>query len=807
MLKDTSLKSRLTPVKKQLGTMAAIAADAVDAIDAIDSLFDEAIEQSNGFDFVTQDQPHKEIVNVEDTAGLGGPLRLDQQPWRSLDGLRGVFHLFDQHIGVDMALSAEALVDSFLASGTSGLPDVLQPRTVLPLGTKVGMVAESTSPGKLDVVLHYVFADRVERRAALALASGECCTVRHRPGGNGMRKGLTLMMSRIVGVHAQTATLKWKSANLHGQDEGPARGPVTKGWRPSAEQLSDGMKFINKHFQEGCCEDPNFGLRWSLENRLVTEDSPIYGWPKDVVKEAMTNASKPATGADFETFYPLVFKDFKDVFKHQILPKLLPYVIENGLFIAGWPGIGKTQFAKALARLVGEYWIAERELEGCVGGWRRSKKLEHFKNYRQRIFETWMLDDPELSILTFEAIKDFFELTEAGAGHGRYHDARYTLNAMKILLTNELDFDSEPDPGMASEGKIDPTAFWAMVKPTFGRLQDAHRLAIFKRCISVVGGKKSLLLRLPSEKEDGEVFYFKDDGIEEDWLKEDQKDFLALHRRGVHRKYPGHDEAFAQELEWAKPLIEKIPLRVAATTGVAEAERADVFSRQVPPTPASSFSLGNSQSVSIRADTDGQYRFSGGPPAAKGSTMRSRFVFPGSVSREAVARDANVLATHTEEEQIAHAIAESQQQARSEEQVRTAFHASVHGEEILLNHDGSLSLPGGPAGSRAVSVRIKGESTQDAHGVKDSVHPNGIIGHKELSDMGTISIDDSPPKKRFKKCQDEKTEEDHGKDDNFGVVDVLYSGNSEDDLELVEEESQDEDMVAALEESLRGEDE
>jgi hypothetical protein len=87
------------------------------------------------------------------------------------------------------------------------------------------------------------------------------------------------------------------------------------------------------------------------------------------------------------------------------------------------------------------------------------------------------------------------------------------------------------------------------------------------------------------------------------------------------------------------------------------------------------------------------------------------------------------------------------------------------------------------------------------------VHPNGIIGHTELSDMGTISIDDSPPKKRFKKCQDEKTEEDHGKDDNFGVVDVLYSGNSEDDLELVEEESQDEDMVAALEESLRGEDE
>jgi hypothetical protein len=630
----------------------------------------------------------------------------------------------------------------------------------------------------------------------------------------GMRKGLTLMMSRIVGVHAQTAALKLRPAHVRAQDGGAVRGQGAKTWRPTSQELSDGMNFINKHYQEGCFEDPNHGLRWSLEQRLVQEDSPIYGWPKDVVRDAMQNASKPTSGADFESFYPLVFKDFKDVFKNMILPKLLPYVIENGLFIAGWPGIGKTQLAKCLAKLVGEYWIEERGLEGCVGGWRRSKKLEHFKNYRQRIFETWMLDDPELAILTFEAVKDFFELTEAGAGHGRYHDARYTINAMKILLTNELDFEKEPDPGMESEGKVDPKGFWAMVKPTFGRLPDAHRLAIFKRCVSVIGGRKSLLLRLPSEKDDADVFYFKGEGIVDDWLKEDKKDYIALFRRSVHRKYPGFDEAFAQELEWAKPLIEKIPPRVAEAEGGAEVEAVDVFARQIAATQVAT----QPESVRVRADPDGHYRFSGGPPAAKGSTMRSRFVFPGDGPRQAAAREADVLATLSEEEQIEHAISASQTlvigadgaaSSHESEQVRQALLACVGGDEGLLNLDGTVSLPGASAGSRAVVLTVKGENPLDEQRVDGGVYSFGILGHKELSEMGPISIEDTPPKKRrLKECQDEKQEEDRSQADNFGVVEVSYSGHSDDDLEIVEREGEMEDNLgeAAVEEDAGRED-
>ena len=149
----------------------------------------------------------------------------------------------------------------------------------------------------------------------------------------------------------------------------------------------------------------------------MNKDSPIYGWPANVVKEAGQNLSVVQHSAEFEGRFPLVTTaSFKPVFKEKILPKMLPYLLEHGLLIIGWPGVGKTQLAKAVAMLVGRYWVEVRELAGGRAGWRRGKKLERFKNLKQKIEETWMLDDPEKDILTIEGIKDFFELIEAGSG-------------------------------------------------------------------------------------------------------------------------------------------------------------------------------------------------------------------------------------------------------------------------------------------------------------------------------------------------------------------------------------------------------
>jgi MoxR-like ATPase len=53
----------------------------------------------------------------------------------------------------------------------------------------------------------------------------------------------------------------------------------------------------------------------------------------------------------------LLSDGFKDVFRTDILPLILKSLREHGLFVAGWPGVGKTQLVKMLAMLLGRYWI------------------------------------------------------------------------------------------------------------------------------------------------------------------------------------------------------------------------------------------------------------------------------------------------------------------------------------------------------------------------------------------------------------------------------------------------------------------
>ena len=87
------------------------------------------------------------------------------------------------------------------------------------------------------------------------------------------------------------------------------------------------------------------------------------GFPIGVVKEACANVKSPEKGAEREFFYPILNEHFHPVLAEKIVPRILKLLKTKGLFIGGWPGVGKTQFAKMLAMLLGRFWIDERELE------------------------------------------------------------------------------------------------------------------------------------------------------------------------------------------------------------------------------------------------------------------------------------------------------------------------------------------------------------------------------------------------------------------------------------------------------------
>ena len=110
----------------------------------------------------------------------------------------------------------------------------------------------------------------------------------------------------------------------------------------------------------------------------------------------------------------------------DVLPKILKYLKTHGIIIAGWPGVGKTPWAKQLAMLLGRYWTQTKNLNRKKACFRRGKKIERFQKMPQLLWETLMLDDPIMEAIDIEDFKGFMELCEGGSGSGRYKDTKYS---------------------------------------------------------------------------------------------------------------------------------------------------------------------------------------------------------------------------------------------------------------------------------------------------------------------------------------------------------------------------------------------
>ena len=119
-----------------------------------------------------------------------------------------------------------------------------------------------------------------------------------------------------------------------------------------------------------------------------------------------------------------------------------------------------------------------------------------------------MLDDPELMAIDPEDLKSFGDLTEIGSGNARFYDCKFCLNGLRILLTNEINFDKEP----SAIDIISPQHFWDMMDGTFKHVRNAHKLAIFKRFTTIIGGKHGVYVRICSEDADQRIVRFSGDG-------------------------------------------------------------------------------------------------------------------------------------------------------------------------------------------------------------------------------------------------------------------------------------------------------
>ena len=317
---------------------------------------------------------------------------------------------------------------------------------------------------------------------------------------------------------------------------------------PSPEEVTAGLQFIKTNLPEET--ESLEQLEFVIVNR--TNASPIHKWPSAVIEQAIKKINTIRGDATSEYFYPLLSFDLKRVVREGILPRLLPFAREHGLFIAGPAGVGKTPLVKILGYLLCGFWCKEKKLETARSSLRRGKKLERFRAKGQQVIEMLLLDDPILELLNWESLKDFFELTEIGFGDGRYTDSKYCLNGPRALVTNVLNYDNEPGPNEA----FTVSHFWEIVKPTFGPLDDFHKRAIYKRCIALLICKHRIMLRLPSEHLETEpIAEYKEDDAHKDLLVDTNKPYLDKWRMGEHVKCPNYDAKVSEEMIWAEAKI------------------------------------------------------------------------------------------------------------------------------------------------------------------------------------------------------------------------------------------------------------
>lgn len=507
-------------------------------------LFTNAIAEAAPMRLVEiADQPEGVFVPESDSS-----VNVQDLPVRSLVGLRACYYVMDIQEYVDIGVDAKSVADAFKREGVAGLPEVVRPGGEVPEGTKVALIATDDAQGKVRVLLTYSFPGATPLNIARCLLRGaEATPLATAAGVWNIKKGFQLLLGRVVGQHVRWVRVEEKQRRVR-QESASANG-----WQPTPGEVKAGLAFIKENLPP---DGENLEqIEFCMINRY--NPSPIFGWPQNEIDKCVRRVNSLRMEADIDYFYPLLVSSLKDDFRYYILQLMLSKARTNGLLVAGPRGIGKTPLVKIWGLLIGRYWVKERDLNRtqCL---RRGKKLERFRSKAQDNCEMLMLDDPSLDRIDPEELLDFFELSEAGSGSGRYSDTKYNFNATRALLTNTLNYDAEPESG-------EPFAtadFWKMVESMFGRIDNEALMAIFKRCTTLIAGNRFVVLRLPSREVEAPIHVYTHNDIAQDFLSPVHKEYLNMMVNGVKNKFPGYDEQAAFETEWATSYIngDEIPV-------------------------------------------------------------------------------------------------------------------------------------------------------------------------------------------------------------------------------------------------------
>jgi len=424
------------------------------------------------------------------------------------------------------------------------LPAHIRPKAPLPANTKVGLRVINHQDGTCDVVKTFLPDKSTPTSLLSKCVTGEAMVPQFRNGPWAVKKAFTASLERVLGYRVSWASVS-KPPPLERQG--------SKTWCPPDEELIDGVQFIN----DGDCPDDdgaNEQTVWILRHIRDGSGSPIEGWPEVRVRRMVENKSKGLQGAEPQFFWPLSVMSFKAPLKDLLLPLLLPLMLNFGVLLLGWPGVGKTPLFISMLLALGRYHIDHLGLD-VRASWRRGKTFDAFKYRGPQIQEGLFLDDPDAPNIDVEDWKSWLDRTVDGTVKCRYHDAKMMKNAGTGVALNEVDAADEPPAD--DRAQITPDECLKLARKPFMGTKPAHILACLKRSILFVFGKNALYIRLPSKNDNAICHRLCDHEVHLDVLAKRDRTSYNKYLNNVHEPPATFDDDLKDELDMFKRGVAK----------------------------------------------------------------------------------------------------------------------------------------------------------------------------------------------------------------------------------------------------------
>ncbi|CAE7418696.1 unnamed protein product [Symbiodinium microadriaticum] len=419
--------------------------------------------------------------------------------------------MFDFHPKVPEFGGLARLGELIQQGEISDLPAPLSLNGNLPARAKMGIIVHNLEDGTMHVLKILHFTEKFAVTSGLELCTGNAYIPVFRQGPCSLRKAIQHLLERIPGYR-----LLW---NHVVQKQQPIQRSSSSQWTPDVETLKAGIDYINPHApEEDAQSEQTF---WILCEIREESGSPIAGWPETKVRNMCQNKSKGLSGAKPQTEFPLTLFSLKGFVSDFLVKFILPLLLTHGLLLLGMPGVGKTRI---------------RDHDGT-----------RLRQRVPRVQEAIFLDDPQIDRVSASDLKSFITADEEQTCSGRYSDVRLTRNGMRVYASNDFEPDDEPEAD--GRATITMTEFKKMMTKIFKDDGEGDILAVLKRSIVFVFGKRALYLRLPSENAETAIHRITVEDVHLDLLSEKDKPYYNKYKQGKIERSPDYDSEVARELK------------------------------------------------------------------------------------------------------------------------------------------------------------------------------------------------------------------------------------------------------------------